>query len=345
MKNNYKIWVLLLLSIQSLFIVTGCTKENSGQNQEPKTIVLDIESITKFGKLSIELRVTNSDLINPTHGTVDEKGNIYIVDSRACKIFRFSTDGKLLGKAGRKGNGPQEFGMAVKILKSDERLYVFDYQRPYVNVFNTELKFLEQKKFPQLMAPIDAAFVNKNEFLITSAPMQMNLKHKFFLFNRDGNMTAKYEKIEKYDPSKAFQGNRLNMSFPTLISYDPKTGNLWSAEMTSYKIEKYGKGFNKIKVLQGNIEFRMKDQNVARGQYKMKRPEDRPVFLKVIGGKIFYGYKFHDEILLDIIEDERIIRRLKSNKVRKFLSLIDESRFLVSFSGEESSVGIVRIIE
>jgi len=345
MKINYKILILLLLGVQALYVMIGCTKDKSIKKQEPQKVVLDITGITKFGHLNIEVTITDPDFMNITFGTADEKGNIYVVDSRACKVFKFAADGKLMGKAGQKGIGPQEFGMPVKILKSEEKLYVFDYQRPYVTVFDTQLEFLEQKKFPHLMHPQDATFIDENELIITSATMLMMSQYKFFLFNLDGNMMAKYEKMEDLEPSKVYQGDQMNIPFPPLISFDRKTGNLWAADIYSYMLDKYGEKFNIIKVFQGNIKYRMETMKVAKGQYSMKRPADRPIFFSVIGGKVFYGYKFHDEILLDIIENEKNIRRFKSDKVVKFLSYIDDSRFLVNLKGEEPSIGIVKISE
>ena len=40
---------------------------------------------------------------------VDEQGNIYVLDSRQCRIQIFDKDGKYLQTIGRKGEGPGEF--------------------------------------------------------------------------------------------------------------------------------------------------------------------------------------------------------------------------------------------
>jgi hypothetical protein len=315
---------------------------------KPEKVLLDIAGTSHFGKVTVRQKITHPDFANPQAGLVDKKGNIYVLDRKTCETLKFSPRGKLLKKTGGRGSGPGENTMPVRLRRLDDKLYIFDYQRPYVNILDLELNLVAQDKFPRMIWTLDAVFINKNEFVVSSTTMPLTLQHKFFVFSLDGKMKSMEVKIDDYSVASATKGNRLNLMYPPLLSIDDKTGELWTGEIVTYRIEGYGKNFKKQKILDGNIPFRLEERKVGRDSgYKMKFPKDKGIFINVIGGKIFYGYRFHDEAILDVIANEKNIRRFKLNKIEKILSLIDENRLLVSFSygeGEEAiSIGIIKI--
>jgi len=57
---------------------------------------------------------------------VDEQGNVYLCDLRACNIKKFSSAGKFIKVMGRKGQGPGEFISPSQMAVSDNSLYVYD---------------------------------------------------------------------------------------------------------------------------------------------------------------------------------------------------------------------------
>jgi hypothetical protein len=57
---------------------------------------------------------------------MDNKGNLYLCDMRACNIKKFSPQGNFLKTIGKKGQGPGEFSMPSQIAVSGNRLFVFD---------------------------------------------------------------------------------------------------------------------------------------------------------------------------------------------------------------------------
>jgi len=61
---------------------------------------------------------------------VDEEGNIYVLDSRECRIQKYDKDGKFFKTIGRKGEGPGEFQRAGRMtLDAKEKLYVNEYKK------------------------------------------------------------------------------------------------------------------------------------------------------------------------------------------------------------------------
>jgi hypothetical protein len=341
------VFVLFLVAVQVRLLEAINHQKNV---PEPEKVLLDITGISNFGNVSVESKITHPDLFVPRSGIIDMEGNIYVIDYKTCEIFKFSPQGKLLKKAGGKGNGPGESIMPIRLRYAGNKLYVFDYRLPYVNIFDFELKPLEQKRFHQLIMPMDIEFINDNEFVATSGAMMLSQQHKFFIFNLDGKMKSMEVKVVDYSASSAFRGNYLNIKYPPLVSIDDKTGELWSGEICTYVIECYGKGFKKCKFLQGNLKFRLEEGNAGKNnQLKMRFPLDKGIFIKVIGGKIYYGYKYNDETLLDVITSEKIIRRFKLNNIRSIFSLIDENRLLVTFSEEDEEgdeaafIGVIKI--
>ncbi|NQT80049.1 MAG: 6-bladed beta-propeller [Candidatus Aminicenantes bacterium] len=61
---------------------------------------------------------------------IDEEGNIYVLDSRECRIQIYDKDGKYLKTIGRKGEGPGEFQRAGRMtLSAKGKLYVNEYKK------------------------------------------------------------------------------------------------------------------------------------------------------------------------------------------------------------------------
>ena len=64
---------------------------------------------------------------------VDDEGNIYVLDSRECRIQVFNKDGDYLQTIGRKGEGPGEFQRPSRMyLSPDAKLYVIEFRKMHM---------------------------------------------------------------------------------------------------------------------------------------------------------------------------------------------------------------------
>ena len=64
---------------------------------------------------------------------VDEEENIYVLDSRECRIQKYDKNGKYLKTIGRKGEGPGEFQQASSMyLDSEGKLYINEYRKIHI---------------------------------------------------------------------------------------------------------------------------------------------------------------------------------------------------------------------
>lgn len=81
-------------------------------------------------------------LLQWTGAAAGEDGSIYVLDALDCALKKFDDRGRLLGRVGRKGQGPGEFQFPVLLALSGERLFVADQRRPGMQVFDLGLRFL-----------------------------------------------------------------------------------------------------------------------------------------------------------------------------------------------------------
>lgn len=296
----------------------------------------------QIGSMEVELKLNDPGLTNPLSAVTDAEGNLYVLDYKHCELNKFSPAGKFMKRAGRKGNGPGEFVFPKELEWVDTKLYAFDYQSSKVNIFDMNLNFIEQKKYTELSFPFSCTLNGDRHFVITSAAMQMSLKHNFFVFELNGKLEGMYQKSE--DTSKEIKGKKFVMPFPYLVNFDSRQKNLWAAGVADYEILLLDKQFNTIKRLHSGIKFKFKDQDVAHGQYKTKAPKDKGVFLEVSDGKIIYGFRYNNELYVDIIDESMNVRRFKSAQASRILCIIDDNCLLVSLSDdEEASAAIVKL--
>ncbi|MGD8538534.1 MAG: 6-bladed beta-propeller [Candidatus Aminicenantes bacterium] len=75
---------------------------------------------------------------------VDPSGQIYVTDAMDYSLKKFGADGRLLQKAGRKGQGPGEFLAPRLLARSDKYLFVTDQSVPGIQVFDHTLRFIRR---------------------------------------------------------------------------------------------------------------------------------------------------------------------------------------------------------
>lgn len=339
----------LIFSIVFFSSVEGKNKRNITNGSIP-IVSLPVSKNIPSGEITLYSKITDPELLDPKAGAFDKNGNIFVLDSKACEIYKFSPKGILLKKAGKKGNGPAENVFPVKIVIFKDKLFIVDYSRPYINIFDLDLKFIEQKKFERMNQPSDIIFLNEKELIITSPTMPLALKNRIFVYDMNGRLKSMHIQAE-FDYKNATQGRNINLNFPPLVSIDSKNGNIWSAEIDSYLIDSYDNSFKLKKTFKGDIEFRTKEHSIGQdNQLKMKIPVDKGLFFKVIGGRIYYCYKFHEETILDIISNEKLIKRYKLAQIKRIFDMENEDKIMVVYADDESEdedatpvVGIIKL--
>lgn len=59
--------------------------------------------------LSFQNKIGSGKLMGPKGVAVDKNGHIIVVDNKACCVFIFQVNGKLVTKFGNRGNGDKQF--------------------------------------------------------------------------------------------------------------------------------------------------------------------------------------------------------------------------------------------
>jgi hypothetical protein len=122
-----------------------------------KSLKVSIQEILSIGALDDEA------IFQWTGVAADADGFIYVLDGLDYSLKKFDANGKLVKKAGRKGQGPGEF-LAPRLLAcSEDFLYATDQTVLGISVFDKNLQFKKRLPFSK---PITDLFVLSNETIV-----------------------------------------------------------------------------------------------------------------------------------------------------------------------------------
>jgi hypothetical protein len=119
-----------------------------------KRLKVSIQEILSIGALDDEA------IFQWTGVAADADGFIYVLDGLDYSLKKFDANGKLVKKAGRKGQGPGEF-LAPRLLAcSEDFLYATDQTVLGISVFDKNLQFMRRIPFS---APLTDIFVRSDK--------------------------------------------------------------------------------------------------------------------------------------------------------------------------------------
>ncbi|MFO7810303.1 MAG: 6-bladed beta-propeller [Candidatus Delongbacteria bacterium] len=74
---------------------------------------------------------------------MDDKGNIFILDTRKNSVFKFSVNGDFIESFGRKGSGPGEIMWPRELLCSNDSVYVVDQRSRKIIVYDSACNYIK----------------------------------------------------------------------------------------------------------------------------------------------------------------------------------------------------------
>ncbi|MCP2520363.1 6-bladed beta-propeller [Candidatus Aminicenantes bacterium AC-335-K20] len=97
-----------------------------------------------------DIRDENKAFFHRVFAYVDQKGNIYILDSANSRIQKFNKDGKFIQSVGKKGQGPGEFQLLSHffLVDEDENIFIYDFSARKLHRFDSKGKFVKLYHFP-----------------------------------------------------------------------------------------------------------------------------------------------------------------------------------------------------
>jgi len=102
-----------------------------------KTVPLNLEKVLEIGR-------DNLMFFSITSVYEERDGNIYLLDRLACKVCKFSPDGKLLLTFGSKGQGPGDFERPHDIYVTDTGRIIVCEDSSFVSFFDKSGKFTKR---------------------------------------------------------------------------------------------------------------------------------------------------------------------------------------------------------
>lgn len=135
--------VLFVIALGTL-VLAASAGQQATKNKKQRMVSIRLEKELTLG----ELPDRKEPLFQSIRSfRVDEKGNIYVLDSRAPKLIKFGPDGQLLFSVGRKGQGPGEFMVPSGIeLGKDNTILVYDLGNKRIAYFSSATGELVEEK-------------------------------------------------------------------------------------------------------------------------------------------------------------------------------------------------------
>ena len=153
MKKAGRLAVLWIYYFTCTFILMNVNQIRSSQIEKDKLN----NNKNEILKLSQELTIgdknisSENEIMSISSIGVDDKGNVYVVDPKASDIKVFDISGKYLNKIGRRGQGPGELEVPVRIrIFRNEYIVVFslgrmtkyDLSGKYIKYYSTPGKIM-----------------------------------------------------------------------------------------------------------------------------------------------------------------------------------------------------------
>jgi hypothetical protein len=153
-----------------------------------KRLKISIQEILSIGALDDEA------IFQWTGVAADADGFIYVLDGLDYSLKKFDARGKLVKKAGRKGQGPGEF-LAPRLLAcSQDFLYATDQTVLGISVFDKELQFKKRIPFSE---PVTDLFV-LSDTTMAIAVMRIQGPGKIVVADGSGRVQTELAYQEKY---------------------------------------------------------------------------------------------------------------------------------------------------
>jgi hypothetical protein len=214
-------WICLTFSLLFLTIYVS-----SAVVVEKTNLKITLEEVLSVGSLD------DDTLFQWVGVTVDSSGQIYVTDAMDYSLKKFDAEGKLIRKAGGKGQGPGEFLAPRLLVCSEDHLFVTDQSLPGIQVFDHNLEFVH--RIP-IKIPIGDVQVLSDDRIAVVALLinQMGCIH---VYNSRGQILRKFRYTER---------NESTMMDWVEIDFD-RQSNLYVVYNFQDRIEKFDASGRKL---------------------------------------------------------------------------------------------------
>ncbi|MGD2087547.1 MAG: 6-bladed beta-propeller [Candidatus Aminicenantes bacterium] len=257
---------------------------------------------------------------------IDE--NIYITNWTPRELVKLSLQGKLLGRAGRQGQGPGEFLWMETVYEFNGNIALLDSRRFVLMLYTKTLKFIREMRLKkhQMGFMVD----NENNFIFFGS------RQRDFYFE-------KYSKdmvpIEYFGPSVSSRSSWKNKKLFDDVRcalYVPEENGIWAAFKDRYDIRYYKNQKLAVEIKAEKGFFEIEEENVG-GRIVVWCRKGRALHLAKSGNKLFYFFLNNGVSYCDIFDSKsfRLLRRVAFKHYHISISHYKENIFY-SLSNDKS---------
>jgi hypothetical protein len=258
------------------------------------------------------------------------KDTIYIANSKPPEIVMLSLQGKLLGRAGTRGQGPGEFSRIGIVSELDGNIAILDYGREVLIFYSRMLEYIRE--------------------------MRLKKYYMRFLVDRENNIVCfgsgdrdfyfdKYSKdlnpIESFGSSVSSRRDRKKkVLFDEVYCalYVPEDNGIWASFKNRYDIRYYKNQRLAVEIKADKGFFKTEEEYVAgAGRTVVWCLEDHPLYLAKSDGKLFYFFRDNGRTFCDVYDliSCRLLHRVALKRYHRRISHYKENIFY-SLSMDES---------
>jgi len=283
---------------------------------------------------------------------VDEEENIYVLDSKEICIKVFDKNGKHIRTFGKKGQGPGEIQMPMRMyLVAGKEIMIYDYANNRLSFYSLDGKCLREISAGKYRFSRTIPDSKGNIITQISIPGEKTVT-EIKKFDRDLNPLITIESIEEERTPWV-----INMMSPVLNIRVMKNDNIVWGMSSKYEIfvvspegktlRKIVKDYTPIKISNAEKEKMIKDTNVP-SEFKLKFPKNyNPFYFFIPGdeGRIYvrtYEKDKEGNFYYDVFDPEgRYVAKFSLPEI-EFLYVVKKNKMYTMIWEDEKGIPLVK---
>lgn len=288
--------ILLFSFILLCFLIDNCRPNNTslkvnndfikrylekGSNKSESSL-RTMELIKQFSFPDVEMEDKGVIFMNPSKLAADDNGNIYAVDSRANRIFRFDSSGRFLNQIGRQGSGPGEFSLPNDLLIHRDNLIISDIRNYRIQFLDLKGKYI--KSFKKYLTFYSTA-INDDGLLIVAPLVYGNESSQINVLTEEGKI------LNSFGRPMHFKNDFITLNF---VNIDiNKKGELLIAFRYLPIVRRYSKKGELLNEYKLNNEAMKKYENINLARNSGKKNEREKGYIIIINSIRTYEDGFY----------------------------------------------------